>query len=152
MARGRKLCSLPLQHQDTDDRAVFEQNSSPDFNFLFISFLCILSLPSLLSPICCYVYPPDVFLCLLFFFCMLSSFTPKVTPLPLPRVLLFPVLWVLNFAQGAAIQGIAPTAETFEACRKEPNFQLLLKPPCSVINRTNEARFPVVSALTRSLR
>lgn len=82
---------------------------------------------------------------------MLSSFTPKVTPLPLPCLLLFPVLSVLNFAQDAAIQGIVPTAETFEACRKEPNFQLLLKPPCSVINRTNEARFPVVSALTHSL-
>lgn len=112
-----------------------------------------LSLLTLLSPICCYVYPPDFFLCLLFFLCVLFSFTLKAIPVPLPSLLLFPVPSILNFVQDAAIHSIIPTAETFKACRKEPKFQLLLlKTPFSTINRTNEARFPVVLSLTHSLR
>lgn len=120
---------------------------------LFPSSAFRLSLRTLLSPICCYMYPPDFFLCLLFFLRMLFSFKVKVTPVPLLCLLLFPVPSVLNFVQDAAIHSTVPTAETFKARRKEPNFQLLLlKTPCSTLTRTNEARFPVVWSLTHWLR
>lgn len=77
------------------------------------------------SPICCHMYPPDFFFsacflfCLLFFFCILFSFTLEVTPVPLPCLLLFPVLSVLNFVQDTAIHSIIATADTFKAGRKE---------------------------------
>lgn len=73
-----------------------------------------------LSPICRHVYPPDffslpvIFFCLLFFSCMLFPFTLKVTPVPLPCLLLFPVPSVLNFVQDTDIHSIIPAAETFK--------------------------------------
>lgn len=84
---------------------------------------------------------------------MLFSFTLKVTPVPLPCLLLFPVPSVLNVVQDTAIHSIVPTAEPFKACRKELNFQLLLlKTPCSTASTANEGRFPVVPCLTHWLR